>query len=95
MSQVVVTFAALEQAAADVRGLNSRLDQMLTDLKRQIAPVAETWSGDAKDGYNVQQQAWNSNAEGLKQALEGIAAGLASAADAYRQTEASNAKMWG
>ncbi|MGW1992320.1 WXG100 family type VII secretion target [Embleya sp. NPDC001921] len=95
MSQVVVTFAALEQAAADIRALNARLADMQSSLKRDIAPVTESWSGDAREGYLVQQASWDRNARGLQEALNGIADGLTRAADAYRRTEASNARMWG
>ena len=94
MSSVVVTFAALEQAAADIRALNARLADMQSGLKRDISPVTESWSGDAREGYLVQQASWDQNAQGLQDALNGIADGLMRAADAYRQTEASNAKMW-
>jgi early secretory antigenic target protein ESAT-6 len=94
MSQVVVTFAALEQAAADIRALDARLADMQSGLKRDIAPVTESWSGDAREGYLVQQASWDRNAQGLREALNGIADGLTRAADAYRRTEAANAGMW-
>jgi len=94
MSQVVVTFAALEQAAADIRALNARLADMQAQLGRDIAPVTESWSGDAREGYLLEKGRWDSNAKGLTEALEAIATGLMGAADAYRTTEQSNAKMW-
>lgn len=94
-SPIVVTFATIQEAAAQIRTINGDIKTRLDDLKSQVAAVANTWEGQAQTDYMVRQTKWNEAQTALCALLEQIAAALTQTADIYQQTESHNAKMWG
>jgi early secretory antigenic target protein ESAT-6 len=94
MSEVLVTFAALAEAAQTIQQTYSSLEQKLNDLKSQLQPVVSTWTGTASENYQVQQNKWNQAQADLGNVLQAIGKAVESAHDAYSQTEASNASSW-
>jgi WXG100 family type VII secretion target len=93
--QVLVTFAALAEAAQTIQSTYNNLNTKLTDLESQLKPVVSTWTGTASENYQVQQQKWNSAQTDLNTVLQAIGKTVEAAHDAYSQTEAANAKSWG
>ena len=55
---LVVNFAALHQASADIQQALGALDTQLSQLERDAAPLVSTWDGDARQAYDVRQAAW-------------------------------------
>ena len=94
MSEIRVTFAALEAARGDVTNTATRISGRLDDLKRAVAPLAATWEGAAADGYRTRQRQWDTAAADLTQVLVDVARALADAEDGYRTTEKANAALW-
>lgn len=62
---LVVQFAALEQASADIRGAVNKLQSGLAALDSAAQPLVQTWDGEARDQYNQRQQRWTSSANDL------------------------------
>jgi WXG100 family type VII secretion target len=95
MSEVLVTFAALAEAAQTIQSTYSNLNSRLDDLKSQLQPVVQTWTGSAAEGYQVQQNKWNQAQEDLSNVLKAIGQAVENAHDAYQSTENANTKSWG
>jgi WXG100 family type VII secretion target len=94
MSEIRVTFAALETAQADVSGVAGRMTGQLEDLKRFLAPLVATWEGQAAAEYQAEQRQWDTAAAGLAGVLAQIGVALGTANESYRQVEQANAARW-
>lgn len=93
-SEIKVTFGALATAQSDVAATAGRIHTQLGDLKRFLAPMVSTWTGQAAESYQATQRKWDASAEDLTKVLEQIALRLGTAHDNYRATEHDNAKLW-
>ena len=94
MSEIKVTFAALEAAQTDVSGVAGRMTGQLEDLKRFLAPLVATWEGQAATEYQAKQRQWDTAAASLTNVLGRIGAALGTANESYRQVEQANASRW-
>jgi WXG100 family type VII secretion target len=92
--RVLVTFAALAEAAQQIQSTYNNLNTKLTDLESQLKPVVSTWTGNASQNYQVQQQKWNAAQTDLNTVLQAIGKALEAAHDAYTTTETSNTTAW-
>ncbi|MEU8926031.1 WXG100 family type VII secretion target [Kitasatospora sp. NPDC048545] len=91
---ILVNFETVHNAAEEVKASAGRIEQLLSDLKTDVTRIAQSWQGKAQEGYNIQQAKWDSSANDLHTACMQIAASLENAAQSYRTTEDSNAKLW-
>jgi ESAT-6 family protein len=94
MTEIKVTFAALETAQADISGVAGRMTGQLEDLKRFLAPLVATWEGQAATEYQAKQRQWDTAAAGLATVLGQIGVALATANESYRRVEQANAARW-
>jgi early secretory antigenic target protein ESAT-6 len=95
MAEVLVTFAALAEAAQTIQSTYNNLNTKLTDLEGQLKPVVASWTGSASENYQQQQAKWNSAQTDLNTVLQAIGKAVEAAHDAYSQTESANTKAWG
>lgn len=94
MSEIKVTFGALEAARADVAGTAARITGQLGDLRRFLTPLVGGWEGQAAAEYQVRQRQWDTAAADLAGVLASIGIALGVANDSYRQVEQVNAARW-
>ena len=94
MSEIKVSFGALEAARADVSGTAARISTQLGDLKGFLAPLVAGWEGQAATEYQVEQRRWDTAAAVLAGVLAQIGVALGVANDSYRQVEQVNAARW-
>lgn len=94
MTEIKVTFAALESAQASVAGTVGRMSAQLEELKRHLAPMVATWEGRAAEEYGVRQRQWDTAAADLTSVLAQISTALGTANESYRQVEQANAARW-
>jgi 6 kDa early secretory antigenic target len=94
MSEIKVTFGALEAAQADVSAVAGRMTSGLEDLKRYLAPMVATWEGQAATEYQAKQRQWDTAAANLTTVLGQIGVALGTANQSYRQVEQANASRW-
>ena len=94
MSEILVTFGALEAAQSDVAATTSNLNQQLADLKSYLAPMVSTWTGQAAELYQAKQQQWDRAAADLNQVLAQIGQALGAASEDFRTAEQSNTNVW-
>jgi 6 kDa early secretory antigenic target len=94
MSEIKVTFGALEAARVDVAATATRIATRLDDLRRAVTPLAGTWEGQAADEYRARQRQWDTAAADLTRVLADIGRALGDAEAGYRATENANAALW-
>jgi early secretory antigenic target protein ESAT-6 len=92
--KVLVTFAALAEAAQQIQSTYNNLNTKLTDLENTLKPVVSTWTGSASENYQVQQQKWNQAQTDLNTVLKAIGSAVENAHDAYTSTETANSQAW-
>jgi 6 kDa early secretory antigenic target len=94
MSEIKVTFGALEAARGDVGTTAARIAGRLDDLRRVVTPLAATWQGRAAEEYQGRQRQWDTAAADLTRVLTDIGRALGEAEAGYRATENANAALW-
>jgi WXG100 family type VII secretion target len=82
---MLVTYAALDEAARTIRAQAAQLDESLEAIKTKIASVSELWSGDAREAYNMAQSQWDREARAIHTSLLHISRAVQDAAPAYRE----------
>lgn len=93
-AEIKVTYAAIEQAAADIDAARTRITGQLDDLRNHLAPVVSSWTGDAATRYNEAQRRWDASAAGLTGTLQKIKVLVLDAGAGYRAVEADNARRF-
>ena len=91
---LLVTFAALEDAAAHADTVAGHIDQELDDLRAYLAPLVASWTGQAAADYHTLQARWDSSAADLNGVLRQIAGALRMAHGNYARAESHNASIW-
>jgi WXG100 family type VII secretion target len=94
VSEILVTFGELANAQQSVAQTAQRLNAQLDDLRRYLAPMVATWSGQAAQDYQAKQRQWDTSAADLNQVLTQIGVALGHANEGYQQVEQSNASRW-
>lgn len=91
---LVVNFAALQQASADIQKALNTLESQLSQLERDAAPLVATWSGEAKEAYEVRQNRWRTASQDLQAMLRDIKLALDESAAEYLSTEKRNTALF-
>ncbi|WBB77941.1 WXG100 family type VII secretion target [Micromonospora sp. WMMD882] len=91
---LVVNFAALQQAGADIQRALNTLDSQLGQLERDAAPLVASWSGDAKEAYAQRQARWRSASQDLQSMLRDIKVAVDDSAADYLNTEKRNINLF-
>lgn len=95
MSDVlVVNFAALQQASADIQSALNALTGQIAELERDAAPLVATWDGAAREAYDVRQARWRGAADDLSRILRDIKVALDESATDYHHTEQRNTGLF-
>ena len=92
---MLVTFGALENAAADIDATAANVDSQLADLKSYLAPMVATWEGSAAENYKVLQNRWDTAVQDLNAVLRQISVDIRTAQANYQSGEQANASTWG
>lgn len=92
--RMLVTFAAINEAATDTDSIASQIAQQLSDLKAFLAPLVATWSGQASSDFQALQAKWDTSAGDLNQVLRQMSQALRAAGEQYQATESANSSIW-
>jgi early secretory antigenic target protein ESAT-6 len=84
---LVVNFAALDQAGADIGSALGKLGADLDELKQIGDKLMATWDGQAQAAYLIQQTKWSDAAEHLSIILRDIQKALLESSQEYMSTE--------
>ncbi len=91
---LVVDFAAMQQAAADIQSAISKLASDLDQLNSDAQPLVSTWSGAAQQAYFQRQTTWTNAANDLTQILRAIQRALVESTSDYSATERANTSLF-
>ncbi|MET8838263.1 WXG100 family type VII secretion target [Micromonospora sp. NPDC004540] len=95
MDQVlVVNFAALQQAGADIQRALTTLENQLGQLERDAAPLVASWSGEARGAYEQRQARWRAASQDLQTMLRDIRLAVEDSAADYLDTEKRNVNLF-
>ena len=90
-----VDYATIHQAADDCKKAGSEIESLFDQLKSNIAPLTDSWTGDAQDAWHQRQDEWNRSLDDMKALLARIATALPQIADGYQSTDQGITKMFG
>ncbi|MFG1954199.1 WXG100 family type VII secretion target [Micromonospora sp. NPDC048830] len=91
---LVVNFAALQQASADIQRALNTLDTQLGQLERDAAPLVTSWDGEARQAYEQRQARWRSASQDLQTMLRDIKVAVDDSASDYLDTEKRNVNLF-
>jgi len=91
---LVVNFAALESASADIAHAIGELEGQLDQLERDAAPLVAQWSGDARAAYDARAARWRTAAADMARMLRDIKSAVDESAADYIATERRNADLF-
>jgi 6 kDa early secretory antigenic target len=92
--QLVVDFAALHQAAADINSAINKLTADLEQLDGDAKPLISTWTGEAQQAYYQRQATWTNAANDLSQMLRNIQKAMVDSTSDYQSTETTNTNLF-
>ncbi len=91
---LVVNFGAMHSASDGISGAIGTLTEQLNQLERDAAPLVATWSGEAREAYEVRQRAWRTAATELSTMLIEIKKALDDSTHDYRGAEDRNVRLF-
>ncbi|KAB1914730.1 WXG100 family type VII secretion target [Micromonospora sp. AMSO31t] len=91
---LVVNFAALQQAGADIQRALTTLESQLGQLERDAAPLVGSWSGEAREAYEQRQARWRAASQDLQTMLRDIKLAVEDSAADYLDTEKRNVNLF-
>lgn len=92
---IKVTYAAIEDAGASCKSAGGQIESLFENLKSQIAPLTESWHGDAQQAWQQRQVEWNKALEEMNALLMRVATALPQISEAYQRTDSGITKMFG
>ncbi|WP_405092076.1 WXG100 family type VII secretion target [Micromonospora sp. NBC_01392] len=91
---LVVNFAALQQAGADIQRALTTLESQLGQLERDAAPLVASWNGEAREAYEQRQSRWRAASQDMQVMLRDIKLAVEDSAADYLDTEKRNANLF-
>ena len=84
---IALSFSGLHAAESELRGNLATLRARLDQLAAELAPLVQSWSGDAQAAYLIQKQQWEQAADDLAVMLQTIVTGLGSTNAEFTDTQ--------
>jgi WXG100 family type VII secretion target len=91
---LIVNFGAMHAASGGIDAAIRMLNEQLSQLERDAAPLVATWTGEAREAYEVRQRTWRTAASELSTMLTEIKRALDDSAHDYRDTEDRNVRLF-
>jgi WXG100 family type VII secretion target len=87
---IVVTFAALQGAAADINSFTSGMRGELDGLESRIKSGLHEWDSDARAEYEIARGRWNQAASDITDILKMLSDGVLTSEEMMRVSEMRN-----
>lgn len=94
VQQMVVTFAALQNADRNIHTCADNVRGRLDDLAAYLTPLTQSWTGEAAEAYQACMQEWHAAAKDLAEALSRIGGIVRTAESNYGNAVSTNKSMW-
>ena len=91
---LLVNFAALGQAGADIERALQKMRADLDELKAKGDELTATWSGAAKDSYQERQDKWTKASADLEAILRQIQGAVVDSQEDYANAERAGAQRF-
>ncbi|WP_432835335.1 WXG100 family type VII secretion target [Dactylosporangium sp. CA-092794] len=88
--EIIVEFAALNQAAADISSALSSMQSELDNINSTVQPMVATWESDAQEAFLQRKAEWTTAATDLQTLLNGIKGAVLKAAEIMQAREKAN-----
>ncbi|GAA2345569.1 WXG100 family type VII secretion target [Dactylosporangium salmoneum] len=88
--EIVVEFAALNQAAADISSALASMQSELDTVNSTVQPLVATWQSDAQEAFQQRKAEWTNAANDLHQLLNGIKSAVTKSAEIMQAREKAN-----
>jgi len=92
MSEILVNYAALENANSQIQATARSIEEKLDTLRSRLQKM--DWQGQDQDAYQQHQNEWDQAVRDLNGILQQIGSAVGTARGNYMTTEANNAKVW-
>jgi len=92
MSEILVNYAALENANSQIQSTARSVEEKLDTLRTRLQQMQ--WDGQDQEAYREHQAQWDRAVRDMNGVLQQIGAAVGTARENYMSTEASNAKVW-
>jgi early secretory antigenic target protein ESAT-6 len=89
-SEIVVQFAALQQAADDINSALSSMQSELDNINSQVQPLVHTWQSEAQHAFVQRKTEWQNAANDIHQLLTGVKGAVLKAAEIMQAREKAN-----
>ncbi|MGH3515917.1 MAG: WXG100 family type VII secretion target [Haloechinothrix sp.] len=89
-----VNYGALQVASDDIKSTTTQVNGILDQLKSDIAPLVNTWEGEAQTAYREKQAQWDQAAEDINKVLASIGTAVNDALGRYQEGEGSATRMF-
>lgn len=91
-SPITVDYAAMEEAASVIRGSSKTIEDKLSELESQLKKIE--WEGGDREAYLAHKAKWDQAVADMNAILLQIGGAVASARQAYGDTEQSGVNAW-
>jgi WXG100 family type VII secretion target len=89
------SFGEIENSVRrEIHATATRLNALLDDLRRQIAPLQEVWTRDAATAYRAEQAKWNQAAAALNDMLNRLGNAVRDGAQDVADADRHAANSW-
>ncbi|MEV6931458.1 WXG100 family type VII secretion target [Dactylosporangium sp. NPDC051485] len=88
--EIVVEFAALNQAAADISSALASMQSELDNVNSTVQPLVATWQSDAQEAFLQRKAEWTNAANDLHTLLNGIKSAVLKSAEIMQAREKAN-----
>jgi WXG100 family type VII secretion target len=88
--EIVVEFAALNQAAADISNALSSMQSELDNVNSTVQPMVASWQSDAQEAFLQRKAEWTNAANDLHTLLNGIKGAVLKSAEIMQAREKAN-----
>jgi early secretory antigenic target protein ESAT-6 len=91
---VRVSYGSLAEGSAGIRAAYAALEAELQNLEQQLRPMLDSWSGEAREAYFVQQRKWEEASHSMAEILNHMGRAVEQAHDNYQTAENANRDLW-
>ena len=87
MDRITVTSSELRETAVDMRGAAESISSELTRMMSRVQALTASWTGQAATSFDSYYNQMNTGWAQVREAMDGVAGMLDSAATSYDDTE--------
>ena len=89
---IAVDYAAMEEAAAQIRTSSKTIEDLSASLKSQLQKI--DWQGGDREAYLAQQAKWDAALEDMNTILHKISEAVVTARQGYGDVESAGVRAW-